>query len=453
MPFPRTEKKLPVVVIVGRPNVGKSTLFNRLAGKRIAITDALPGVTRDPVDTTCTLSDRTVRLVDTGGYRLEGADLDRVVSDRSLAMVREADLILLVLDVQELTPEDESFIERLRPFADWLVLVVNKVDNSSREQAMWNYLGLGFQYVVGISAAHGTNMDELELLIRSRLSGIGTELPAEEGAASAGTEAGEQPAPMRIAILGKPNTGKSTLANRLLGSERSIVSDVPGTTRDVLEGRFRYRDTEFLVLDTAGIRRKSRVGEDIEYYSVNRAIATIQEADVVFLVIDVAEGLSDQDKKIAAQIVKRGVGIILVMNKWDLLDRKPNTLEAVTDRVRFLFPTLEFAPILPASALEGEGVEKLLQTALRIRQQLDRRVDTSTLNEHLQKWMTVNPPPSGRLRYRIRYATQVSIRPIKFLLFVNRKKGFPAAYVQYVKNRIRKDLGFNHIPFDVELRE
>lgn len=436
-------KLFPRVAIVGRPNVGKSTLFNRFLGIRRAITDPTPGVTRDPVETVCRIGGRTIYLVDTGGFRLEGEGIDELVTEKSLSIIEDSDLVLLLLDVTETTPEDESFIEYLRQYAGKVLVVVNKVDNPSREQSVWNFHSLGFGHVVGISAAHGYNFDVLTDTVLKLL-----DFEAYSG------EEPEARHDIALAILGKPNTGKSTLVNLLTGRETSIVSDVPGTTRDVIEGSFEWSGRRFRILDTAGIRRKSRVGDNIEYYSVNRAIKAIDEADVVLLMIDVEEGLTEQDKKIASLIVDRGKGVVLVLNKWDKGESTRNRFEAVSDRVRFLFPVLGFAPLVAISALKNEGIEKLLKTAAMVNGELGRRVDTGKLNRALKTWTTeLAPPTVGRKRYKIRYMTQVSVRPVRFVLFVNRLYGFPTEYTQYIKNKIRKTLGFSHIPINLDLRE
>ena len=436
---PKDETNLPKIVIVGRPNVGKSTLFNRLIGRRRAITDATPGVTRDSVRAVWKHNSGAARLVDTGGYRIETQDMESLVKEKSLAELQDADLVLFVCDVEEFTAEDESFTEYLRPMADRVIVVVNKVDNPGREQQIWNYYSLGFSHVVGVSSAHGLGIDDLEEKV-DELVDFEEESTEEEQ--------------IRIAVLGKPNTGKSTLANRLIGRETSIVSEIPGTTRDVIEGSFQYRGTLFRILDTAGIRRKKKVNEGIEYYSVNRAIGTVAESDVMLLLIDAEEGLSEQDKKIAVQAVKRGKGVVLVVNKWDLIKDIPNKTEAVKDRIRFLFPVLGFAPLIPISSKNGEGIPKLLNTVYGVWKQLNKRVETSKLNAMLQDWYEHYEPPRGKYgHFKIFYGTQVSANPVTFMLFVNRKEGFPDSYLQYLTNNIRKHLGFPYVPIHIELRE
>lgn len=436
------DTQLPLISIIGRPNVGKSTLFNRLIGKRRAITDPTPGVTRDPIPERWLLGNHPVTLVDSGGIKIEKDKMDDLVAQKSLSLFEQSDVILFMMDCTEVNLEDQMLLKQLRPYTDKIVLVVNKIDDVSREDLIWNFYNYGYQRIVGISAEHGLGIEELE----DTLLGI---LDLERI-----DEAPEEPETIRLAILGKPNTGKSTLTNLLTGRDVSIVSDIAGTTRDVMRATFTYKNTDYTVLDTAGIRRKSKVEEDVEYYSVNRAIKTIDESDIVFLMVDVKEGLSDQDKKIASLIVRRGKGIIIVLNKIDLLKGIGNELEAIKDRVRFLFPVLSFAPIVPIAAINGDEVGSLLDTAWLVWKQLNKRVDTSTLNDSLGTWCSAYEPPRGAEgHYKVLYATQVSVTPVRFLLFVNRIKDFPETYINYLKNCMRKDLGLSSIPIEISLRE
>ncbi|MCK5673134.1 MAG: ribosome biogenesis GTPase Der [Spirochaetales bacterium] len=434
---------LPVVAVIGRPNVGKSTLFNRMLGRRKAITDPTPGVTRDPVEGVYSFDDRTVRLIDTGGYKIEQEGLDALVSSRSLEIMESADLVIFLMDVMEITPEDEALVKILRKFSKKVLVVVNKVDHQGREADVWNFYSLGFDHVIGMSAEHGLGMTELDEKLEEL---IDFDIERKKDDISDHQIA--------ITIMGKPNTGKSTLTNRLLGRKASIVSDIPGTTRDVVEGTFEHNKNLYKVLDTAGIRRKKKVGENVEYYSVNRAFQSIEESDVVLLMVDAVDGLADQDKKIAAQIVKNGRGVILVLNKWDKLKDVPNQMEAVKDRIKFLFPILAFAPVIPISALTGEGVDELLKNVYNVWKQLNRRIETARVNEALKRWTENQEPPrhsSGR--YKIMYGTQIRTNPVHFVFFINRKTGFPDSYLQYIMNNIRKDLGFSSIPLRIEVKE
>ena len=452
----------PRVVILGRPNVGKSTLFNALIGRRRAITFSDPGVTRDAVEVECVLGGVRVVLVDTGGYsgNAEGT-LDKVVATRSLGAARTAALVLLVLDATETTTEDDDFIRRLRPFSDKILLVVNKVDTPDRDSLVWNAHEHGFPNVIGVSAAHHRSIERLKETAAGLLeTQLEEPLPREGEPAPESRRARRRPAEsfdgtrvVRVAILGKPNTGKSSLANRLTGEDRSIVSPIAGTTRDVVEADFAFKDCTFRILDTAGIRRKSKVQDPVEYYSVNRAIESIGKSDLVFLMIDAAAGLADQDKKIAWQAVKEGRGIILVLARWDLLHGTPRMLKEVTEKVRFQFPVLGFAPVLPVSAVTGYGVPALLDTAREIWQQLHQRVGTGRLNQALEEWLTHYRLPVRGKNYKIRFMTQVSANPVRFVAFVNRMNGFPVSYTQYLENCVRRDLGFQLCPVSIELRQ
>ena len=438
----QTNLSLPIVAIVGRPNVGKSTLFNRLVGRRHAITDPTPGVTRDVVEARCHIGNREVLLVDTGGFQLNADDLSTLVSQRSLDTIERADVVLLVFDVQEMTSEDLEFVETIRPYAGKLIAIINKVDNEQRERQGFEHHELGITTLIPISAEHRRNFDQLESAIYARLPEKNRNIEhVLEGA-------------IHLTILGKPNTGKSTLLNTLLGYERAIVSPRPGTTRDVLEGVFQHDGKRFRILDTAGIRRKRSVKDAIEYYSVNRAFSSIGDSDIVLLVLDSIDGITDQDKKIASQAVKRGRAIILVFNKWDLVPDIPNAENAVRDRARFLFPALDFAPFVAISALTDQGIDKLLSTAINISKQLGTRIATPKLNQRLRFWVESHPPHHrGNKRFMVRYITQVSEKPMRFALFVNRKKGFPGSWVSYLKNSIRREFQLAGIPILIEVRE
>ncbi|MDR2923242.1 MAG: ribosome biogenesis GTPase Der [Treponema sp.] len=446
-------RKLPTVVLVGRPNVGKSTLFNRLLRKRRTITDPTPGVTRDPIEADALINGKPIRLIDTGGFKLDrltgnrkaenSNSIDDLVVERTLATIKTAGLIVLLLEAGEITSEDEEFIRILRPFRERLIVAVNKTEGGRREADAWNLLSYGFEKVFMISAEHGDNIAELTEEIISRIDFTVAVEEIEDDARR----------PIRITILGKPNTGKSTLSNRLTSSNASIVSDIPGTTRDVIEGGFRWKSRDFTILDTAGIRRRTKVNENIEYYSVNRAIKTIDEADIVILLIDAQEGLSEQDKKIAALAHNKGRGIIMALNKWDTAPKIKNAFEAARDRIRFMFGKMEFAPVLPLSAKDGTGVDKLLNTAITMYSQLNTQVETSRLNQSLQRWLEENPPPSGpQTRFSVKYAVQSSTNPVRFIFFVSRPRAVSEAYISYLRNRIRKDLGFSYIPVEVKVR-
>jgi GTP-binding protein len=451
------------VAVLGRPNVGKSTLFNALIGRRQAITHGTPGVTRDAGEGEWRLANRRVVLVDTGGWQAGEDGLAAEVAVRSLREARDADAALLVIDVLETTAEDERFMEVLRPFSDRVVLVVNKVDTEDRDPLVWNRLAHGFPSVVGVSAAHRRNLDALADTVQALLD---ERLPVapdsgRAGDADGGSVRGRE---IRVAILGRPNTGKSSLANRLLGRARSIVSAEPGTTRDVVVGLFQWRGTSFRLLDTAGLRRRTHVDGAVEYYSAARSREAVRECDLVFLVIDAVEGLSDQDKKIAALSVAEGRGLLIVLNKWDLVrrqadiagrmgGRRTGLASEARERIRFQFPVLAYAPVLTVSAATGVGVARLLSTAVEVYAQLTRRAGTGRLNQALAGWVAHYRPPVRGANYRIRYLVQVSTNPVRFAAFVNRLAGFPASYTQYLENCIRRDFGMPNVPVSIELRQ
>lgn len=443
--------KTPQVAIVGRPNVGKSTLFNRLLGQRRAITDSTPGVTRDPVGQRVSLGGHEIRLVDTGGFTTGGDELSRAISDRAWRAIEQSDAILLVVDGTQLTAMDEEFLQLLRPHSSRLVLVVNKLDTERRDDLIWEFHSLGVERVVGVSAAHGRGVVELEAALSPLLDHAGVDsvpsIPDRDADLAA------EPESIRLAILGQPNTGKSTLVNRLTLSSNSLVSSQPGTTRDVIEGSFEWGSRRFLVLDTAGIRRKSKVTENIEYYSVNRAINTIKDAEVVVLLVDAEKGLTEQDKKISALVIEKGRGIVLALSKFDLMPRIGNQFQAIRDRIDFLFPIIHFAPLVPISGLTGAGLDNLMDAVVTVRSQLHYRVETGILNRHLATWVAENPPPMrGRRRPKIRYMTQVDRLPVTFIAFVGNRRGIAESYIAYLRNRIRADFALDKIPIRLELR-
>ena len=433
---------LPLISIVGRPNVGKSTLFNRLIGKRRAITDPTPGVTRDPIPERWLLGNHPVTLVDTGGVKLDKEGLDFAVTEKSLSILAMSDIILFMMDCMEITAEDMMLLEEVRPYTDKVILVVNKVDDPKRDDLVWNYFSYGYQRVVGISAAHGLGIEELEDTILGMLNMERTE------------EIPEEPDSIKLAIMGKPNTGKSTLTNLLTGRDVSIVSDIAGTTRDVMKATFVYKGTDYTVLDTAGIRRKSKVEEDVEYYSVNRAIKTIDEADVVLLMIAVNEGLAEQDKKIAGYAHESGKGVIIVVNKWDVFpDKDDKSTLRFTEDLRDEIGFLQYAPVLYTSALTGQRIHRITELVKYVADQQSMRIQTSVLNELIRDAVSVNPPPSHRgKQLKIFFMTQADIQPPKFIIFVNDPELMHFSYLRFLENRLRESFGFEGTPLKLIVR-
>lgn len=437
----------PLLVIAGRPNVGKSTLFNRFMHKRIAITDPTPGVTRDPVEGDTFILGKPIHLMDTGGYKLTRdigtmeAVMDDLVVEKTLEKIQKADLILLLLEANQITPEDEEFIQELRPYWNKVIAAVNKTEGGKNQNFAINYMKFGFKELLFISAEHGDKIPELQEKIISNLD------------FSKVQESEINSLPIRIAILGKPNTGKSTLSNRLTHSKSSIVSNYAGTTRDVVEGSFSYNNKNFIILDTAGIRRKAKVTENVEYYSVNRAIKTLDECDIVFLMIDAQEGLAEQDKKICSLAYEQGRGIIFVLNKWDTQEKGRTPIKKAEENIHIMFGQMNYSPIICISALEGEGIKLLLDTTLELYKQLTTKVSTSVLNTALKDWIFKYPPPASRTaHFKIRYMVQTGVNPVNFVIFATRPEVVPLTYIQFLKNRIREDLGFDKIPVQLEIK-
>jgi len=448
----------PKIVIVGRPNVGKSTLFNRLYGRRRTITDSIAGVTRDVIEERCVLADIPVCLVDTGGIKAEFlGNYDGEVANRAISSADNADVILFVVELGELTAEDYSIARKIRSRASRVILVVNKVDTGHKEYLAGEFYSMGFGEPFAVSAEHGRKIVSLLERIAQKLREVCAE-GLEDGVArevEAGERGGElQGNQLMVALVGKPNSGKSTLFNRLSGGELSLVSELAGTTRDTVVSTLEYRGRRLKLIDTAGMRRKSRIAENVEYYSVKQAIMAMLSTDVTVLLIDAVEGLSEQDKKIADQAVKRGCAVVMAINKWDekVVDRA--RFKKVLDEIRFKFPVLSWAPIAGISALKGYGIDKLLDIVIRVDEQRRRRVETSKLNRALGKWLYLAPVPAGTGRpYRVKYITQVSVKPVQFIAFVNRKNGFPETYRRFLVNQIRREFGFDSVSVKLELRE
>lgn len=437
------------ISIIGRPNVGKSTLFNSLLRKRRAITAPEPGVTRDTISEPVLWNGVPVLLSDSGGIMLETQDpLDRTILSKSLETVRQADLLIWLISLNEFTPEDQLIREFLYPMRHKTILAVNKADITEKEPEAYNYYQLGFETLIPISALHNRNLEQLrdECLnaLRPKTPAAGTPEPEP---------AKEEPPAIRFVLIGQTNTGKSSLNNALLQREASLVSDLSGTTRDVLKNSFVWDRTTFELSDTAGIRRKSKVKENVEYYSVHRAIRSLDEADLAVLLIDSSVGLQQQDKKIAQQIIKRGRGLIIGLNKIDLCPQSAKMLKALDEETKFAFPHLAYVPICKFSALTGKGIPDLLRTMKRVYAQLTRRIGTGLLNQALQHWISYHPPPSRSKPFRVRYITQVNVNPLEFVLFVNRSKGFPQQYIHFIQNQIRRELGFPEVPISIHLRE
>ena len=434
--------ELPVVAIVGRPNVGKSTLVNRIAGGRQAIVEAQPGVTRDRKELVAEWAGRHFRVVDTGGWLAGGGDLDQEVSRQAERAVAQADVIVLVVDVTVgITEEDARVASLLRRAGPPAVIVVNKVDDGSRESDAWAFtqLGLGDPHVV--SALHGRGSgDLLDAVVAALPPAVATEVQPE---ADAG--------PFSIAIVGRPNVGKSTLFNRLVGDERAVVHDEPGTTRDSIDTVIETEDGPLRFVDTAGMRRRSRVDEPTEYYSLVRALESVDRADAALFVIDATEGVTHQDQRLAERVDAAGTAAIVVLNKWDLTDadRRRDVLKQAADRLSFL----GYAPVVKVSALTGRNLRHVLPALREAEQAYHRRVPTAALNRVVTDAQQRQPPPVVRKRRpRVLYATQGASDPPTFTFFATHE--LPATYLRYLEHRIRDafDLGPTPVKIRVRLR-
>jgi GTP-binding protein len=456
---------LPVVAIVGRPNVGKSTLFNRLIEQRLAIIADLPGTTRDRVYGTAEWNGRTFTLVDTGGLELEpGTEIEERVQDQARVAIEESDLVLFVVDAHAgLAPLDYEVADRLRRADAPVILVVNKGDNPRRELEAVEFTALGFDPMITISAQHGRNTGDLADLIVDHLpprteaeADVATsdssalDLTEEELAELAEAEL----AAPRVAIVGRPNTGKSTFVNRVLGEDRMIVSTTPGTTRDPIDTAISLDGQELVLVDTAGIRRRGSIEKGIERYSVLRSMKAIDSADVAIVMTDATEGYTAQDAHVVGYVLERAKGIVLVLNKWDAVEKDERTADQWLKRLRRDAPYLAWADIVFASALTGQRVERILREALRVAEERYRRVPTGELNRLVMDAVRAHPPSHVRNRLpKVFYATQVGVAPPTFVIFVNDPALIHFSYRRYLENRIREAYGFLGTPIRLVLRQ
>jgi GTPase len=439
---------LPVVAIVGRPNVGKSTLVNRFAGGRQAIVEAQPGVTRDRKELVAEWAGRTFRVVDTGGWLAGGGDLDQEVSRQAERAVAQADVIILVVDVTVgITEEDALVASLLRGAAPPAVVVVNKVDDGSRESDAWAFTQLGLGDPHAVSALHGRGSGDLLDAVVAALPPAAPPLTRSDGEPETEPEKG----PFSIAIVGRPNVGKSTLFNRLVGDERAVVHDEPGTTRDSIDTVIETEDGPLRFVDTAGMRRRSRIDEPTEYYSLVRALESVDRADAALLVIDATAGVTHQDQRLAERVDAAGTAAIVVLNKWDLTDadERRDVLQQAADRLEFL----AYAPLVKVSALTGRNLRYVLPALREAEAAYHRRVPTAALNRVITDAQQRQPPPVVRKRRpRVLYATQGAADPPTFTFFATHK--LPQTYLRYLEHRIRDafDLGPTPVKIRVRLR-
>lgn len=456
----------PLVALVGRPNVGKSTLFNRLVGERMAVVDAVPGTTRDRIQADCEWNGKLFTVVDTGGIevvsgRVAGqVNLEQVKADRvdellnvnsalfvreiraqAEQAIREADVALMLCDAETgLTAADEEVANILRRASKPVLLAVNKADNAARRDAVFEFYALGLGDPMAISALHGAGVGDLLDAVVEALP----EVPEEE----------EDEESVKIAILGRPNVGKSSLLNRLLGQERAIVSPIPGTTRDAIDTHLAYYGVPITLIDTAGIRRRGRIEQGVEKWSVLRALRAIQRADVALLVIDAAEGLSAQDAHIAGMILDEQTSVVVVVNKWDAVEKDSHTMVEYTRWIRTELNFLDYVPVLFVSALTGQRVGQVLQTALRVQEERLVRISTSHINRLVREAVERHYPRSktGR-RLKIYYVSQVAVDPPTFVFHVNDPELVHFSYERYLENQIRAQYPFTGTPIRLSFRK
>lgn len=433
----------PVVAVVGRPNVGKSTLFNVLAGERISIVKDTPGVTRDRIYADVTWLNMAFTLIDTGGIEPESNDiiLSRMREQAQIA-IDTADVIIFLTDVRQgLVDADSKVADMLRRSKKPVVLVVNKVDSFEKFMPdVYEFYNLGIGDPIPVSAAS-------KLGIGDMLDEVVKYFPKE-----AGEE--EEDDRTKVAIVGKPNVGKSSLINHLLGEERVIVSDIAGTTRDAIDTEIIWNDREYIFIDTAGLRRKSKIKEEIERYSVIRAVTAVERADVVVIIIDATEGVTEQDAKIAGIAHERGKGIIIAVNKWDAIEKDDKTMYKHTDRIREVLSFMPYAEILFISAKTGQRTKKLFDMVDAVLENNSMRIATGVLNEIVSEAVALQQPPSDKgKRLKIYYVTQVAVKPPTFVIFVNNKELMHFSYVRYLENRIRDAFGFQGTSIKFIIRE
>ena len=436
-------KKKPIVAVVGRPNVGTSTLFNVLAGEMISIVKDTPGVTRDRIYADGTWLDKNFTLIDTGGIEPDSRDIILAqMREQAEIAIATADVIIFIVDVRQgMTDSDSKVADMLRKSRKPVVLAVNKVDSFAKfGNDVYEFYNLGIGDPIPISATSRLGLGEL-------LDAVIAHFPEQDGE----EEDDDRP---RIAIVGKPNVGKSSIINKLLGENRVIVSDVAGTTRDAVDTEIVHNGTEYVFIDTAGLRRKSKIKEELERYSIIRTVTAVERADVVLVVIDASEGVTEQDAKIAGIAHDRGKGIIVVVNKWDAIEKNDKTIYEYTNKIKTILSFIPYAEYVFVSAQTGQRLNKLYDLIDMVRENQTMRIQTGVLNEIMTEAVALQQPPSDKgKRLKLYYMTQVAVKPPTFVVFVNDKELMHFSYTRYLENRIRDAFGFRGTALKFIIRE
>lgn len=425
----------PVVAIVGRPNVGKSSLFNRLAHERKAIVIDLPGATRDRNYTACTWNDKPYLLIDTGGFEPAATEGILVqMREQTQLAIEESDIIIFLMDGREgLMPADRDIAALLRGIEKPVFYTVNKIDGLKQEALSYEFYELGVETLYAVSAEHGPGVASLMDDVARLLPDVPTQAEAEDR--------------IRIAVIGKPNVGKSSLINRILGYERTIVNPAPGTTRDAIDTPFAFAGRPYLLIDTAGIRKKSRVSLTLEKYSVIQAIKAISRCDIALMLIDAEEGITEQDAKIAGLTLENGTACIVVVNKWDLVEKDDRTVGKYVREIKDKLKFLDFAPILFVSARTGQRVVKIFNAVNGVYSQYTSRISTPELNRKVREFLAANPPPHYRGKANpFNYVSQVAVKPPTFIFFVRDPRSIHFSYERYLMNQFREALGLDQVP-------
>lgn len=433
----------PIVAIVGRPNVGKSTLFNIFANSRISIVEDTPGVTRDRLYADTEWLDNEFKMVDTGGIEIMNTDKIAVsIRQQAQIAIAEADVILFVCDARAgITHEDAEVAKMLRQSKKPIVLAINKADSPKQEMEIFEFYNLGIGEPIPVSAANHLGLGDL-------LDAVVEKFPETSAYGEDGNED-----EIKVALIGRPNVGKSSIFNTLVGEERSIVSDVAGTTRDAIDTPVIREGQKFLFIDTAGMRRKARIDEPIEKYSIIRSLRAVDRSDVVLMVIDAIDGVTEQDKKIAGYAHEAGKGIVLVVNKWDLYDKDNTSTLRYTENLRRELVFMQYAPVVFVSAMTKQRIHRLPEVIHYVAEQNAMRISTSVLNQVVEDAIAINPPPTEKgQRLKILYATQVKIKPPTFVIFVNEPEIMHFSYQRYLENKLREAFGFEGTPLQMIIR-